>query len=157
MTPSSDTELLERRLHDDLSALRERLTEDKFAGEVYRSVAGVAWSRPGTGAGHVTLSWKMAERLVNELRGDDADELTLAQTGGEGEVSDDIAAALGELGWTAKPADTSRDDPQHATQHTDTAPPADAGVASAPEGSEPQAERFAEAHVEADENARRDE
>jgi hypothetical protein len=48
---------------------------------------------------------------VNTLRAEHGREpLTLAQTGGEGEVSDRVAGALEGLGWQARRATAGHDD-----------------------------------------------
>ena len=52
---------------------------------------------------------------MNDLRAQNGREpLTLAQTGGEGEVADTVSAALGDLGWSSRPLDTSEQDEAHA-------------------------------------------
>jgi hypothetical protein len=130
---------LERRLVNDIQTLGDMVADDSFYAELYRSLAGVRWFN---GDAHVTLSWKRAEELVNAVReGHGHPALQLAQTGGEGEVSERVADALSGLGWTAKPLDTS----QHDDSHVDSRPDAP------PRGAEPQQwER--QAHAEAEEN-----
>src|SRR3954471_17782210 len=111
---------LERELAHDLSVLGDMVADESFYPELYRGLAGVRWARDG---GHITLSWKRAEEVVNALRAEhDRDPLELAQTGGEGEVSDRVADALGGTGWTAKPLDTSRHDGAHLDSRADAPP-----------------------------------
>jgi hypothetical protein len=147
MTGTTDD--LERRLAGDLAGLDELLDDDSFCTELYRALASAKWHRDG---GSVALRWKRAEDLVNGVR--DRRErapLTLAQTGGEGEVSDRVAEALGARGWTARPLDTDRHSDAHVASPPDPPPP-DAGARKV--GADPHAwER--EAHAEADAEQRR--
>src|SRR3954451_1138906 len=120
----ADTSALERELTHDLTVLGDMVADESFYSELYRGLAGVSWSREGE---HVSLSWESAEELVYALRAQHGREpLELAQTGGEGEVSDRVAEALGGTGWTAKPLDTSRHDDAHGPSPRD-APPRAAG------------------------------
>jgi hypothetical protein len=112
------TEAIERQLASDLQTLGELIQDDAWNEDLYKSLAGVSWFRAG---GHVSLSWKRAEELVNEIRAKhDQPALALAQTGGEGEVADRVADALAGLGWTPKPLNTSRHDDAHVEGSTDT-------------------------------------
>ena len=62
----------------------------------------------------MTLTFSQAEGLINELRGRlGQDDLTLAQTGGEGEVERTAASELKSRGWTLAPATTGGHDPAH--------------------------------------------
>ncbi len=149
---SEQTQPLEQTLSHDLESLGERLADDSFGFELYRALTNTAWRKQDGAEGHVSLSWNRAERLVNGLReraGHPA--LTLAQTGGEGEVSTDAGEELGRLGWTSKPLDTSREDPEHVSEPT-SAPPAEQGGERAPDedpgGWERRAHEEADAHSE---------
>lgn len=134
------TEVLERQLANDLQTLGDMLHDDSWSEDLYKSLAGVTWSREGA---HVALSWKRAEELINEVRAKHGrPALALAQTGGEGEVADRVADALAPLGWTPGPLNTGRHDDAHVESRRD-APPR--GRAEAPEW-----ER--RAHAEADRN-----
>src|SRR3954447_346139 len=134
------TETLERQLAHDLQTLGDLIHDDSWNEDLYKSLAGVSWSRAG---GHVSLSWKRAEEFVNEIRAKHGQSpLTLAQTGGEGEVVDRVADALSGLGWTPKPLDTSRHDDAHREGSTDTQ--------RRTSGEPPAWER--RAHAEADKN-----
>ena len=105
----ADTDAFERELTQDLNRIADMTADDSFYEELYRGLAGVRWSRDG---GHVSLSWKRAEEVVNALRARHGhDPLTLAQTGGEGVVSDRVARALDA--WSASPLDPGHHDPAH--------------------------------------------
>src|SRR3954468_5962686 len=124
---ASDTEALERTLQSDLDTLGDRLVDEKFCGELYRALANRAWRKSGGPAGHISLSWKRAEELVNALRAARSEpELTLAQTGGEGEVSRTVSDELGGLGWSSVPLNPDRHGAAHVRPARD-APPADTG------------------------------
>src|SRR3954465_12615798 len=112
------TETLERQLAHDLQTLGDLIHDDSWNEDLYKSLAGVSWSRAG---GHVALSWKRAEQLVNEIRArHDQPPLQPARTGGEGEVADRVADALSGLGWTPKTLVTDRHDDAHVEGSTDT-------------------------------------
>jgi hypothetical protein len=122
------TEELERHLLNDLQTLGDLVTDESFHHELYRALAGPRWFLDGEGGGHVAMSWKRAEEAVDNLRSEHGREpLALAQTGGEGEVSDRVAGALAQLGWHARPATAGHDDahvdaePEH--PHRDSEPP----------------------------------
>jgi hypothetical protein len=111
-------------LQSDLQRLEDRLRDEKFARELYRSLADNRWEKDGE---VVALSWKRAEELINALRrGHNRPPLQLFQTGGEGEVSDTVRAELERLGWRFEPLDTSRSDPAHLDSPEDS-PPRDHG------------------------------
>jgi hypothetical protein len=89
-------EALERQLATDLRTLGE--IDDALAWELYKSLAGVPWAHEG---GHIALSWKRLETLLNALRAEhDRPALKLARSGGEGELSPRVVDALAPLGWT---------------------------------------------------------
>jgi hypothetical protein len=92
-------EALERELATDLRTLgADLLGDDAFYTELYKSLAGVPWAQEG---GHIALSWKRLEKLLNALRAEnDLPALKLARSGGEGEISSRVMAALAPLGWT---------------------------------------------------------
>src|SRR3954467_13233225 len=136
------TEPLERELEHDLSVLGDMVQDDSFYTELYQGLAGVRWTREGE---HLSLSWKRAEEAVNALRAKHGREpLTLAQTGGEGTVSDRVAEALGGTGWQARPAIAGHDD-----AHPDSRPDAP------PRGAAESPEWERQAHAEADAERRR--
>jgi hypothetical protein len=131
---------LERQLVHDVQTLGDMVADDSFYEELYRSLAGVAWVRDGQ---RLALSYKRAEELVNTVRDKQGKApLALAQTGGEGEVDDRVADALGQLDWAPRPLNTGDHDASHVSSRPD-APPRGA--------SEPQ-EWERQAHAEADRN-----
>src|SRR3954470_5566465 len=107
MTP----EELERRLLNDLTTLGDMVPDDdSFHTELYRGLAGPRWFLDDDG-GHVSLSWRRAEEIVNTLRSEHGRAaLTLAQTGGEGQVTDRVGDALNGLGWHARPPAAGHDE-----------------------------------------------
>ena len=148
MTTAPET--LERELLEDLATLEERFADEEFSTELYRALTNNRWSKRGGPEGRVSLSWGRAEELVNDLRaGQGQEPLTLAQTGGEGEVSDLVAEELGRLGWSAEALDTSRHDPGHLAQ-PESAPPGEQAARDAPTADDTDWERVA--HDEAEQN-----
>lgn len=144
--PSIDE--VEQGLARDLGPLVEDLHEDAFAGELYRGLAGQGLVRADGSGDRVALSWRRAEEIVNGLRHQAGEEpLTLAQTGGEGFLSERVKQALERCGWHARPLDTSTHDPTHSSEPP-SPPPAGQGERDAP--SPDQGEVWREAHVEAD-------
>jgi hypothetical protein len=135
-------ETLERELVRDLASLGDRIARDEeFCADLYRGLANNRWRKEGGPDGHVFVSWKRAEELVNDVRIRQGEEpLALAQTGGEGEISDLVRDELRRLGWRPEPLDTGEHDPAHMTQ-PESPPPA-------PEGGR---EWEREAHEQADE------
>ena len=142
----SDNERTERALTDDLATLGERFADEEFSTELYRALAGGHLTKD---AEQVAPSWSRAEEIVNRLRGERGQEpLTLAQTGGEGELSDKVASELQSLGWKWRPRDTSRSDPAH-TAAPHSPPPPGTGEQQAPVSDSDAWERRAheEAHA----------
>lgn len=145
---SGPSDSLERELVRDLARAGERLNDEKFSSELYRALANTSWRKPNGPDGHVSLSWRRAEEVVNELRRELGEEpLTLAQTGGEGEVSDLVGGELQRLGWRSRPLDTSREDPEH-SESAPSPPPADSGGSRA--GAEEPGDWERRAHEEAE-------
>ena len=138
---------LERQLADDLADLGQRFVDEEFSSELYRALANNVWRKEGA-PGEVSLSWRRAGELVNDLRRHrDQPELVLAQTGGEGEISPVVADELARLGWNASALDSSRHQDAHRTQ-PESPPPADHGERHAPVADSDDGER--RAHAEAD-------
>ena len=105
------TEELERRLLNDLQTLGDLVTDESFHHELYQALAGTRWFLDDDGGSHVSFSWRRAEEAVNNLRAEHGHPpLELAQTGGEGDVSDRVAGALEGLGWRPRPATAGHDD-----------------------------------------------
>ena len=120
---STDPERLEHLLVEDLGGLGDRLGDERLGHDLYRALAGTALSKSGE-TGHVTLSWGRAAAIVNGARsGESHPEIQgLAQSGGEGEVSDRAREVLNERGWTARAASHDHADPAH-SQNSTSPPP----------------------------------
>lgn len=147
---TAETEDLERELVADLGMLDERLADERFSSDLYRGLASRMWRKDGGPDGHVSLSWGRAEEIVNELRRRGAhDPLTLAQTGGEGEVSGAVEEELDRLGWHSTPLNPERHDPAHVAR-PDSPPPSGQGEAESPTEDSHAWER--QAHREAEES-----
>ena len=108
---------------DDLALLRsleqlgDRVADERFARDLYRALAERRWIRDADGFS-VAVSWKRAEEIVNLLRSRvGEDDLTLAQTGGEGELTERVAEEIERLGWRTEPLDTSEAQPDHVESH----------------------------------------
>jgi hypothetical protein len=141
----SDIDRTEAALLGDLETLDDGLRDEKFCTELYRALAGGHLTKDG---GAAAPSWSRAEEIVNRLRTQAGLEpLSLAQTGGEGEASDDALRALQERGWRWRPRDTSVRDTAHRGQAA-SPPPADAGERHAPVSDSHEWERTA--HDEAE-------
>jgi hypothetical protein len=125
---SETAETLEHALARDLHALGNRFVDEEFSSDLYRALAGRAWSKDGA-EGRVALSWTRAEQVVNEQRLRIGYEALLAQTGGEGEVTDLVAGELAKLGWRAD--QRARSDPDHLSR-AESPPPPDHGERMAP-------------------------
>ncbi len=141
---------IEQALVRDLDQLGDRLLDDAFSTELYRALTNRRWRKDGGPEGGISLSWTRAEEIVNDLRARrEREPLELAQTGGEGELSDTVEDELGRIGWRSEPLDTSRHDEAHADQPAESPPPADTGERHAPvedaRGWEREAHREAEA------------
>jgi hypothetical protein len=142
----TDNDRTEAALLADLATLGERLADEQFCTELYRALAGGRLMKDGAA---IAPSWTRTEEIVNHLRAQQnrGGPLTLAQTGGEGEMSDDARRALAQLGWNWAPRDTSAHDPAH-TGRPESPPPRDAGERQAPVSDSHEWERTA--HEEAD-------
>jgi len=113
----SDPETLETELLNDLRTLTERFRDEEFSSDLYRALSSTVWRKQDGPEGRVSFSFNRAEELVNAFRGQQgAHPLTLAQAGGEGEVSPVVHDELGTLGWTHRPLNTDRNDPTHLGQ-----------------------------------------
>jgi hypothetical protein len=107
---------LEHALEADILSLGHRAHDERFAVDLYRSLANRRWFRIGDSENAVSLSWARAEDIVNLLRRRHGKEpLTLFQTGHEGELSDEVREELRRLGWASEPLDTGEHDPAHVT------------------------------------------
>jgi len=139
----TDTTTLERLLLDDLDVEGERAADASFCTDLYRALARTVWRNDRDAEGRLSPSFARAEWLVNEWRARrGAEPLTLAQTGGEGEVSATVEDVLGRLGWSHRPLPTDRDHPAHLGVDP-SPPPADHGERMAPVPSSEEQERAA--------------
>src|SRR5437764_5601110 len=111
------SETLERELLADLETLGDRFADEEFSADLYRALTNTVIRKKGGPDGHLSLSWGRAEEIVNELRARHGQPaMTLAQTGGEGEISPLVSSELGELGWGFAPLNTGRRDTEHETR-----------------------------------------
>jgi len=112
---ADETEL---ELERDLGELSDAVREDAFAAELYRGLANHRLVDPqDPERRQVSLSWRRAEEVINGLRRHAGeDPLTLAQTGGEGDLTDRVESALTGLGWSVRPLDTSSHDRSHVSE-----------------------------------------
>jgi hypothetical protein len=148
----TDTTTLERLLLDDLDAEGDgaRAADEKFCTELYRALARSVWRNDRDAEGRLSPSFGRAEWLVNEWRARrGAEPLTLAQTGGEGEVSGTVADVLGRFGWSHRPLDTEHDDAAHLGLD-ESPPPPGHGERMAPVPSSEDQEREAHEAAEAE-------
>jgi hypothetical protein len=128
----TETTTLERLLLDDLDVEGERAADEKFCTELYRALTNNVWRNDRDPEGELSPSWQRAEWLVNEWRARHGhDPLTLAQTGGEGEVSRTVEEVLGRFGWSHRPLSTDRDHSAHLGL-PESPPPPDQGERMAP-------------------------
>jgi hypothetical protein len=108
---SAPIETLESQLVHDLDEASDRFGDERFCTELYRSLTNRTLSKGGGPEGHLVLSWNRAEEFVNELRARAGHEpLPLAQSGGEGVVSERVLDELSAHGWQTRPLNTARHD-----------------------------------------------
>lgn len=109
----SDT--LETALLRDLQSQSGRFGDDQFCTELYRGLTNRTLQKDDDG--HLVLSWSRAEAFVNELRArENHDPLPLAQSGGEGVISETVNEVLDQHGWSTRPLNTGRHDERHSAQ-----------------------------------------
>jgi hypothetical protein len=147
---SGYTETHERALVEDLRGMGSALEDERLCRDLYKALASRALSKRGA-EGHVALSWNRAAEVVNLARGgQDLPPIDgLANSGGEGELTDRAQHALESIGWISQPENTERHDPRHRTSPED-APPASRRAA---DREPPEWER--QAHTAADETIAR--
>lgn len=109
-TPASRAEIALLR---EVERVGDRVCQDWFAVELYRALAGRRW-HPENADGAVSLSWRRAEQVVDDLReAYHAPALSLTQRGGEGQLSEDVERVLREHGWVSEPMNPDEHDPGH--------------------------------------------
>jgi hypothetical protein len=124
---NAPSETLESELVRDLRELAGRFGDDQFCAELYRALTNRTLTKDGGPDGHLVLSWNRAAEFVNELRASDGKgPLPLAQSGGEGVVSETVSEVLDRHGWRTRPLNSSRHDERHSGQ-PDRRPPHGAG------------------------------
>ena len=98
---------LEGELVHDLHGLSDRLADERFCRELYRGLTNRSLTKGGEPGGHLVLSWNHAADFVNELRAQVGHEpLPLAQSGGEGVISETVLDELTARGWETRPLNT---------------------------------------------------
>lgn len=93
-----------RDLDVDLQALSARLRDERgLADELYCALCNVEWRH--TDGSLRTMSWRYAAGLVADLRdsGEIYADFYCTRACDEGTISDRVAAAMSELGWTGMP------------------------------------------------------
>jgi hypothetical protein len=99
-SPQDDFEALEVALR----TLSERVrTDDAFAHELYSALCNMRWRRDGSDAEPVSMSWRYAGGVVAHLACKGECYLDYYCSGNEGKVSEQVRAALGDLGWVPEP------------------------------------------------------
>jgi hypothetical protein len=128
----TETTTLERLLLDDLDVEGERAADDKFCTGLYRALTRNVWRTDRDPEGELSPSFRRAEWLVDEWRARHGHgPLTLAPTGGEGEVSRTVEDVLGRFGWSHRALSTDEDHPSHLGLD-ESPPPPDHGERMAP-------------------------
>ena len=95
---------LEGELVRDLQGLSDRLGDSEFCAELYRALTNRTLTKDGPPGGYLVLSWDRAEEFVNEMRaGRSQPPISLAQSGGEGVISETVSRELERQGWRTRP------------------------------------------------------
>ena len=114
---SAPIETLESQLVRDLDGLSSHFGDDQFCAELYRALTNRTLSKEDGPGGHLVLSWNRAAEFVNDLRARERqDPLPLAQSGGEGVISETVLDELTARGWQTRPLNTGRHDDRHSAQ-----------------------------------------
>jgi hypothetical protein len=107
---SVPTETLESQLIRDLAGLSNRFGDERFCAELYRALTNRTLSKDDGPGGHLVLSWNRAAEFVNELRAREREQpLPLANSGGEGVISETVLDELTAHGWQTRPLTTGRE------------------------------------------------
>jgi hypothetical protein len=100
---SAQIETLESQLVLDLQGLSSRFGDNGFCAELYRALTNRALSKEDEPGGHLVLSWNRAADFVNDLRArEDHEPLPLANSGGEGVISETVLDELTARGWETR-------------------------------------------------------
>jgi hypothetical protein len=98
-----------RGLEHDIKALANRARSDReFAVELYGALCNASWHHED-GADWPGATWRSVADLVACLRGCGENYLDFYCSGGEGEITDRVAAAMAALGWRGARRTTSQD------------------------------------------------
>ncbi len=88
-----------RDLEHDIKALAERVRADRaLAIELYGGLCNGSW-RHDDGTNWLGGTWRAVAGVVADLRGRGEDYLDFYCSGGEGEITRRVAAAMDALGW----------------------------------------------------------
>ena len=88
-----------RDLEHDIHALADQARSDReFAIELYGALCNASW-RHDDGTEWPGGTWRYVAGAVADLRGCREDYLDFYCSGGEGEITDRVAAAMNTLGW----------------------------------------------------------
>jgi hypothetical protein len=90
---------MERDLEHDIKALADTARSDReFAVELYGALCNASW-RHDDGMEWPGGTWRYVADVVAHLRGRGEDYLDFYCSGGEGEITHCVAAAMDTLGW----------------------------------------------------------
>jgi transposase InsO family protein len=88
-----------RDLEHDVKALADRARGDRgFSVELYGALCNAEW-RHADGTDWAGGTWRYVAGVVADLRGCGEDYLDFYCSGGEGEITGRVAAAMEALGW----------------------------------------------------------
>ena len=90
---------MQRDLEHDIKALADRCRGDReFAVELYGALCNAHW-RHDDGTEWPGGTWRYVADVVAHLRGHGEDYMDFYCSGGEGEITGRVAAAMAALGW----------------------------------------------------------
>lgn len=97
----------EGELENALEALAGQVAADEtFAQELYTALCNMRWRKhdwDDQRAPLASMTWRGVGDLVATLEGRDGSYIDFYCSGNEGEVSERVRVALGDLGWTPVP------------------------------------------------------
>jgi len=88
--------------HNDLYLLKDKLTDGKYATDMYRALSNMRWRNRGTGEVY-SCSWRYAGGLIAEIRDKGENYLAFYCSGREGYILEEIETDLNNLGWVKHP------------------------------------------------------